>query len=75
MSGFCQELVQCNPKIEIRQHFKDGRLEGKYERNDESCAPVERGQFKGGEKDGKWQWYDHGREVYSAKFRDGKEVK
>ena len=64
-----------NGKIEIRQNFKNGRLDGKYERNNEAGAPVERGQFKGGEKDGKWTWFDHGREVYTAKFKDGKEVK
>ena len=61
--------------MEIRQHFKDGLLDGKYERYNESGAPVEKGQFVAGEKEGRWIWYENGREVYKAKFKEGQEVK
>ena len=34
-----------------------------------------KGQFANGEKEGRWTWYDNGREVYKAKFKAGQEEK
>ena len=64
-----------NGKVEIRQHFVAGVLHGKYERYNEAGGLVEKGQFINGEKDGKWVWYDNGKEAYKAKFKAGREVK
>ena len=64
-----------NGKIELRQNFNHGLLDGKYERYNEAGAPVEKGSFANGEKEGKWTWYDNGKEVYRAKFKGGQEVK
>ena len=61
--------------MEYLQNFVNGVLEGKYERYNEAGGLVEKGQFVKGEKEGKWVWYDGGKEVYKAKFKAGKEVK
>ena len=50
-------------------------LDGKYERYNEAGGLVEKGQFANGEKEGRWVWYDNGKEAYKAKFKAGHEVK
>ena len=64
-----------NGKVELRQHFSDGKLDGAYERYNEAGGLVEKGQFVDGEKEGKWVWYDSGKEAYRAKFKAGQQVK
>ena len=53
----------------------EGLLDGNYERYDETGGLVEKGQFIEGEKEGKWVWYENGKEVYSSRFKAGQPVK